>query len=61
MKIPLGFGFYLPDTPSRQATISTKEKDNKDTKSLPPLNATKYIILEKLKKVRQTMSPPADW
>ena len=34
-KIPLGFGFYFLDTPSRQPTISTQEKDNKDTVSTP--------------------------
>ena len=34
-KIPLGFGFYFLDTPSRRPTISTQEKDNKDTVSTP--------------------------
>ena len=34
-KIPLGFGFYFQDTPSRRPTISTQEKDNKDTVSTP--------------------------
>ena len=58
-KIPLGFGFYFQDTPSRRATISTQEKGNEDTKCLLPLNAKRYIILDKLKKVLQTISPPA--
>ena len=57
-KIPLGFGLYFQDTPSRRATISTKEKDNKDTNCLLPLHAKRYIILDKLRKVRQTISPP---
>ena len=59
-KIPLGFGFYFHDTPSRRATISTQEKDNKDTKCLLLLNAKRCIILDKLRKVRQTINPPAD-